>query len=482
MFAANPKDVDRRAPEEQHPFRDDFERDRDRILYSKEFRRLSGKTQVFITGFDDHLRTRLTHTLEVSQIARTIAKRLDLNVTLSEAIALAHDLGHTPFGHVGERTLNYIMNGCDKIKDFNDNISEDMRGFKHNYQGIRVVTELEKIDKEYDGLNLTQYTLWGILHHSKIKWGKCKNIVETKCNLRHNNNDCNNNTILKLDFYNKYNDYLDDNLAWTFEALVVRWADEIAQRHHDIEDALEAKIINKDELIKKLIDLYWNYFTEEEKIQIEKIKGEEDKTFYLPAISKFIVNFLVTNLVDYTEKIFIDIKSKYSIENDKDFLSCKANIKLDYSQEKNKKEKETQEEKHDLSIYDLVSYEPSLKKKDDELQKYLANRILNSHLAQRMDGKSNFIIRQLFKAFATNPQQLPDKTILTFYNNYLPQEVDNLKDKSFEEKVGTLRDRLKKDHFELNDDTYKKYLLRTICDYIAGMTDQYAIEQYKLLY
>ena len=145
--------------EDKHTIRNEFERDRDRIMYSRAFRRLSGKTQVFLAGNDDHVRTRLTHTLEVAQIARTISKALGLNEYLTEAIALGHDIGHTPFGHIGERMLNSIMNGCYKIKDFNDenDIIKDHKGFKHNWQSLRVATVLEP------NMNLTNYTLWGIV-------------------------------------------------------------------------------------------------------------------------------------------------------------------------------------------------------------------------------------------------------------------------------------------------------------------------------
>ena len=124
--------------EPEHEFRSKFERDRDRILYSKAFRRLSGKTQVFVTGHEDHIRTRLTHTLEVSQIATTIASYFGLDIALTEAISLGHDIGHTPFGHEGERILNFIMNGCEEIKEFNNNIPIEEKGFKHNWQSLRV--------------------------------------------------------------------------------------------------------------------------------------------------------------------------------------------------------------------------------------------------------------------------------------------------------------------------------------------------------
>ena len=130
----------RLVEEDDDDYRDGFEHDRDRILYSKAFRRLSGKIQVFVSGFDDHIRTRLTHTIEVNQIAKTTGKKLGLNIDLIEAIALGHDIGHTPFGHIGERTLNLILNGCIDVKGFNRIAkSKSNKGFKHNFQGIKIV-------------------------------------------------------------------------------------------------------------------------------------------------------------------------------------------------------------------------------------------------------------------------------------------------------------------------------------------------------
>jgi len=179
--------------EEPCPIRPAFQRDRDRIIHSKSFRRLKHKTQVFLTPFGDHYRTRLTHTLEVSQIARTIAKALKLNETLTEAIAMGHDLGHTPFGHAGEEVLNRIHPG----------------GFKHNEQSLRVV---EKLEKEGRGLNLTLEVRDGILHHSKGR-----------------------------------GDILPDeeDKALTMEGEIVRIADIVAYVNHDIDDALRAGIINE---------------------------------------------------------------------------------------------------------------------------------------------------------------------------------------------------------------------------------------------
>jgi len=185
-------------PEEECDIRTAFERDRDRIIHSKAFRRLKHKTQVFLAPRGDHYRTRLTHTLEVAQIARTIAGALRLNTTLTEAIALGHDLGHTPFGHAGEEVLNEILEG----------------GFRHYEQSLRVVDHLEK---EGAGLNLTYEVRMGILRHSK---GRGPIDVE-------------------------------DDLF--LEAQVVRFSDIIAYVNHDLDDAIRAGIIKEEDLPKDII-------------------------------------------------------------------------------------------------------------------------------------------------------------------------------------------------------------------------------------
>lgn len=169
QYLRPPKSVIARIdPEKEHRYRTPFMRDRDRILYSKAFRRLSGKTQIFFTSFDDHARTRLTHTLEVAQIAKTIAGQLGLDQDLAEAIALGHDLGHTPFGHVGERVLNGIMNNCSSFVTLQDCCE---MGFKHNLQSLRVAQELERKGEEA-GLNLTNVTMFGLYAHTSADWRK----------------------------------------------------------------------------------------------------------------------------------------------------------------------------------------------------------------------------------------------------------------------------------------------------------------------
>ena len=470
VFQAKEKNTKRIYDEKSHKIRNEFARDRDRILYSKAFRRLSGKTQVFIAGSDDHIRTRLTHTLEVSQIANTISTSLGLDTLLTEAIAIGHDIGHTPFGHVGERTLNYIMNGCNPIKDFNRNMTQDQKGFKHNWQSVRVVTELEETSRQYPGLNLTDYTLWGILHHSKIYYKPCDKKTKTDsnvCNLRHEKENCINyqDSCFSVDFYKKYEGNYNEN-SWTLEGLVVALADEIAQRHHDVEDGIEENIIDVKELMLIFKETFRLFLDEDDKRLIKYIGNEKSKIYYLPAISKLIVNFLTSRLIKDTMNTLNDLMDKYKINNSTDFYKQKQNIK------------------NDNILENIVNYSIKFQAKEKTFQEYLRSRILNSFKAQSMDGKSNYVIKQLFKAYLTNPQQLPDKTIVSFYENRIPDEVMQIDEKkcSLAELTGKLRDRLEKDYYTDITNQYKGDLLRTICDYIGGMTDNYALKQYSILY
>ncbi|MCK4263336.1 MAG: deoxyguanosinetriphosphate triphosphohydrolase [Candidatus Aminicenantes bacterium] len=198
----------RERAEKLHPIRTAFQRDRDRIIHSKSFRRLKHKTQVFLAPFGDHYRTRLTHTLEVSQIARTIAKALRLNEDLTEAIALSHDIGHTPFGHAGEKILAELLPD----------------GFSHHEQSLRVV---EKLEYEGKGLNLTFEVRDGILKHSK---GRGEILSENR-----------------------------QDMPLTLEGQVVRVSDIIAYVNHDIDDALRARVIKKNDIPSHLIQILGKY-------------------------------------------------------------------------------------------------------------------------------------------------------------------------------------------------------------------------------
>jgi dGTPase len=199
-------------PEEESTFRSCYQRDRDRIIHSSAFRRLKHKTQVFIEHEGDYFRTRLTHSIEVAQVARTIAGALGLNVELTEALALAHDLGHTPFGHTGEDALERLM--------------APYGGFDHNAQAIRIVTSLERHYAEFDGLNLTWETLEGLAKHNGPVRGPLPYAL-ADYNARHD---------LELDTHA------------SAEAQVAAISDDVAYNHHDLHDGLRAELFSTDEL------------------------------------------------------------------------------------------------------------------------------------------------------------------------------------------------------------------------------------------
>jgi dGTPase len=242
----------RRQPEPKHPYRTDFQRDRDRIVHSTAFRRLEYKTQVFVNHEGDHFRTRLTHTLEVAIIARSIARSMRLNEDLTEAIALAHDLGHTPFGHSGEEVLNELL--------------KDQGGFEHNRQCIRVVDLLENHYPQFPGLNLTYELREGIVKH--------------------------------------HSDYDNPQLDWelgldgkpSLECQIVNMADEIAYNCHDVDDGLSSGVITEDQLAE--IDIWRDRFNE-----IRKQYPYADEQMRRHSMIRYLINFLVTDLTINSEQI-----------------------------------------------------------------------------------------------------------------------------------------------------------------------------------
>ena len=478
-FAVRDDWAQRVSKEPNDPFRSSFARDRDRILYSKEFRRLSGKTQVFVAGFDDHFRTRLTHTLEVAQIGATISKNLGLNVELTEAIALGHDVGHAPFGHVGERYLHLLMNGCYSVKKLNIEIPDNERGFKHNWQSLRVVTDLEK-HRGVRGLNLTNFVRWGILNHTSLNYRPCPYFKSSddatrpagECGYLHRGGQCHCHGEPSLGFYEIYNNQLDDG-DWSYEAFVVEVADEIAQRHHDIEDGFEAGILSKDRLLLKIQDFFDGVLQPRHRDIICDIKkrNENEQESYLPLFNSLIVDLLTRQLIiDAKEQLSV-LKKEKGIKDSNDFLQIRKELCIDDEKQR-------------------IRFEPRFKKADASLQEYLYGMIINSHLAQQMDGKSDFLLRQLTKAYVANPQQLSDRTITILFDNLkerlsekqlqeVQQELGWVE--SCEREVGALRIALEKLHGTRSDE-YQSALFRTICDYLSGMTDTFAKEQYKSLY
>jgi dGTPase len=249
-------------------FRNPYARDRDRIIHSGSFRKLEYKTQVFLNQEGDFFRTRLTHSIEVSQIARSITSHLGLNESLAEAIALAHDLGHTPFGHIGGDTLDE----CLKSDGFKN-------GFEHNFQSFRVVSSLEKRYKGFDGLNLTFATLEGILKHSyPYKKSFLPSFIDEKFNLETHP---------------------------SIEAMVVDRADEIAYITHDIDDGVNSGLIRFDDLresllIKEIL----------QKVKDEGISEDEDEMFRYRFVSH-LINHLVYSLINFS-KDKIDNSKIYS--------------------------------------------------------------------------------------------------------------------------------------------------------------------------
>ena len=481
LFRTNAKDASRLAKEKEHEYRDAFQRDRDRLLYSTEFRRLSGKTQLFVSGFDDNMRTRLTHTLEVAQISDTLARRLGLNDVLVEAIAYGHDVGHTPFGHVGERTLNHFVNGCDTFYDFNTDLIDSQRGFKHNLQSLVVAVKLEKISNEYSGLNLTNYTLWGMQNHTKSTYGKCKFCVtgNNVCRFRYVNDKCPKRGNLGMGFYTetlqqlartfRVNEIVCDSKDWSFEGIIVALADEIAQRHHDVEDGLYAGILDPAALLDKFQSSFTTLIPKKTIHLFSNSLASYKMNKNVSAFTKEILNFYCTTCIALIESKLNTICNDFKIVDTSSYLESRLDI-YNWLRDGGRKS---------------LSYESLLGKEftdaDEKFKSYISDIILKSDLAQRMDGKATYIIRKLYHAFLRNPQQLPDKTLISVWESFsnFAYRQQSKKDKILVASSArkAVDEALKENSSEINE-----ILLRTVCDHIAGMTDNYALSQFKELY
>ena len=269
--------------ESGNEYRTPFQRDRDRIIHSASFRRLKHKTQVFVNTEGDHYRTRITHSIEVAQIARTIAKYLNINDDLAETLSLAHDLGHTPFGHAGEEILNECMN--------------DFGGFDHNLQTIRIVMFLENKYLKFKGLNLTVETLDGLLKHNGI--------IEDYFNIQ---------KIIGLkNFKNKINFKRSPSLESQISAI----SDDIAYNNHDIQDGLKAKMFK----LKDLMEI--NFFKDISNNHKKKYKSL-DKDILIYQIIRDSINLMVKDLIANTMKNLKTkkIKSISDIYSSKDKIVC----------------------------------------------------------------------------------------------------------------------------------------------------------------
>lgn len=456
-------------------YRNVFMSDRDRIMYCKSFLRMSGKTQVYAPSKGDHQRTRLTHTLEVSQIARTIASALGLNQELTEAIALGHDIGHTPFGHAGERMLHEIMSPTNDrdaqipkattIYKLTSSESQqefqELYGFKHNLQSVRATIEDLESRSNSHGLNLCNYTLWGIAHHSSTRYAVGKVTTDF---------------VVPL-FYQRYKKYwqrMDGTDAWTFEAFVVAEADEIAQMHHDLEDSIRMEAISHEaalDLVGKLESLM---STKDAECYRDLKVDKRSKEYFISSFSKILVNTLVTTLVEASKANFLFLREKHH--------DVYHMMTLDIMHRENEQLKNAIG--YDLLRENEIRFE--VRNKIKEFQDELSKSVLFTYDVQRTDSKGKYIIKNLFEAYYTNPQQLPDSALKNLYNalkssGYVFKVTDEYYriDSSrlriaIREAVTNIRKKL--------DIAKDICIMRIICDYIAGMTDSFAISEYEKLY
>ncbi|MEK6590622.1 MAG: deoxyguanosinetriphosphate triphosphohydrolase [Nitrospinota bacterium] len=349
----------RRHSEQEHPYRTAFQRDRDRIIHSSAFRRLEYKTQVFVYHEGDYYRTRLTHTIEVAQVSRSASRVLGLNEDLSEAIALAHDLGHPPFGHSGEKVLNELM--------------KDHGGFEHNKQSLRIVDHIENRYPDFRGLNLTY----------EVREGMAKHVTE----------------------YDKptYEEF--QGTSPTLEAQIVDFSDAIAYNSHDLDDGITSEMIDMESLKEVRI---W----EENYKRIKQGLNNFNSNIFKYQTIRGIINQQVTDLVEQTRKNI----DEYGIRSVDDVRNFGEKI---------------------------ASFSSEMRLMDRELKDFLKKNMYNHYRVIRMEDKAGRFIRELFTAYFKR-------------EGLLPPNVQ--KDLKIVEKE------------------------RLICDYIAGMTDRYALQEYKKLF
>ncbi len=361
--ASEDESLGREYPESFKDSRPSFERDRDRIIHCGAFRRLEYKTQVFVNHEGDYYRTRLTHSIEVAQISRGIAKMLGLQVELAEALALAHDLGHTPFGHSGEETLQELM--------------ESEGGFEHNHQSLRVVTVLEERYPKFPGLNLSFETREGIVKHS---------------------------TYYDHPDPNKYTDYHPE---WkpTLEAQLINHSDVIAYINHDLDDGLESGLLHWDELCKIEI---WDRMLK----QVAKRHGIIDRRYQKTMAISHLIGFFIEDLVSHSNKVIAErgIKTMRDVREADDFIATLSG---------------------DAEVF------------QEEIRAFLYKRLYRHHHLERRRFQAQNTIRMLFNAYNEHPKMMPER-------------------------------------YEKLIDQYG--VKRVICDYIAGMTDRYALQEYAQLF
>lgn len=444
--------------------RTEYQRDWERIIHSKAFRRLEDKAQIYTLSKGDHFRTRLTHTLEVTQIARGIARELRLNEDLVEAIALGHDLGHTPFGHVGERTLNQILE--------NENVEG---GFKHNFQGVKVVSYLEEKYGEFAGIDLTYQVMEGILKHTGIC--KCKE----PCTNKTKGLDCPKN-ILQIDSFLCNGDRRMLNpkydFATTLEGQVVAVADEIAQRAHDLDDGIASGIISEREFLNELgkdglcKELYENirksisYIREDERDYIDILDIKRAR------IVSDVITYFIAKIVEDSQNEINKYEEKMKIPDYRDTNTLGELSKI---------ESLVIEEK-------LIYFRGNTEKVRRRLEEISSNKIINSEEVNCFDGKGKYIIRKLYKAYKTNPMQMSKTTLKRIYreiSKYMNDTIDltDCNGDLEEQEINIYRMNIKETEFKNDIEEVKhKIFVRCVVDLIAGMTDDFANRQFAKLY
>ena len=375
-FASNPENSKGRLYDEADcQFRSIYGRDRDRIINSTAFRRLQYKTQVFVNHEGDHYRTRLTHSLEVAQIARWIASGLDCNKDLAEVVSLAHDLGHKPFGHAGEDALN------EKMKDFGS--------FSHNAHTLKLITNLEHLYLDFDGLNLSWEMLEGVVKHN----GPIKEISKAHHYIQEYNQ--------KLSSWHS----LDLTRFPSIEAQISAISDDIAYNNHDIEDGLRAQLFN----IEELLDLP---FVGEKFREVLAKKPDARRELSVSEAKRRIVNDMVLDVISNTKN---NIK-KHHINSSEDVRNCGQF---------------------------LVQFSEPMEIAHQQLKKFLMENMYRHHKVNRMTAIAHRVVGGLFDFFIQNPNCLPE-------------------------------------HHQIASKDERELAIN-VSDYIAGMTDRFAIQEYQNL-
>jgi dGTPase len=351
-------------PDDEHGYRTAYQRDRDRIIHTTAFRRLEYKTQVFVYSEGDHYRNRLTHSVEVAQIGRTLARSLACNEDLTEAICLAHDLGHPPFGHVGEATLNQLM--------------QHHGGYDHQKQTYRIITELEHRYPDHPGLNLTYEVREGVVKHDTSY-----DIVDARNYVPHERG--------------------------TLECQLSNLADEIAYNTSDLDDGIRSEILEPREVIQ--LQLAQRVL---ESLGVAPDKADLSDTMLRHRFIRRLVGMEVSNTIQATYDNLVQNK----VESLEELRALPGNV---------------------------ANYSPEMQQLNQELKDYLFKCFYRHYRVVRMATKAERLLRDLFSAYIEQPLQLPTET----------------------------QERAKE---------HPEGLHRVVCDYIAGMTDRYAILEHKRLY